>query len=167
MEEAFALGARGECVRDLQQAMRVAADGRFGPRTHEAVCALEKQLGREPLGLADADVFAAVGLPWPDEFRRALALVVELEGTSYGDCNTTDIDGAGLTMGICGFTTRHGEVQALIEAFLELAPDGWTCLPPSMQVALRRLIDASAPRGPWEALLLDEKRRPRPATPSS
>ncbi len=158
---AFSLGARGECVAALQHALGLRADGRFGPRTYEAVAAIEPSLGREARGLADRHVFAAVGLAWPTEFDRTLALVIELEGTSYGDCNTLDIDGAGLTMGICGFTTRHGEVQALIETFLREAPDGWSCMAPSLQRQIRQLIDAAADAAQWERVLLDEKRRPR------
>jgi peptidoglycan hydrolase-like protein with peptidoglycan-binding domain len=164
MEEAFMLDARGWCVANLQQALRIRADGRFGPSTYEAVARIERELQREIQGRADASVFAHVGLPWPSEFERVLALVMELEGTSFGDCNSTDIDGAGLTMGICGFTTRHGEVQALVETFLSRVPEAWAWLPTSMQLALRKLMDAHASPAQWEEVLLDSNRRPRPAT---
>lgn len=164
MEEAFMLDARGWCVANLQQALRIRADGRFGPDTYEAVARIERELQREIQGRADASIFAHVGLPWPSEFERVLALVMELEGTSFGECNSTDIDGAGLTMGICGFTTRHGEVQALVETFLSHAPEAWAWLPTSMQLALRKLMDAHASPAQWEDVLLDANRRPRPAT---
>jgi hypothetical protein len=127
----------------------------------------EVTLRREPRGLADEAVFRHLGMSWPTEFERALALIAELEGTSYGDCNATDIDGAGLTMGICGFTTKHGEVQALVETFLHEVPEAWTWAPPSLQLALRELMDESAPTEAWEGVLLDAQRRPRHATRST
>ena len=160
-ELAFRLGARGWCVSQLQEKLNIRADGRFGPQTYEAVAAVEKSLGREAHGTADSAVFAACNLPWPDEFERALALVAELEGTSFDDCNAADIDGPGLTMGICGFTTRHGEVQALVETFLREVPEGWQALPASFQNAIKALIERSAPPGAWEKVLLNASRCPR------
>ncbi len=167
MHEAFSFGARGECVARLQEALRIPADGIFGPQTYEAVCKVENTLARPQRGLADEEVFRHLGIPWPTEFERVLALIVELEGTSYGDCNAMDIDGAGLTIGICGFTTRHGEVQALVESFLAACPEAWTWAAPSLQRALRQLMDESAPVEAWESVLLDRRRRPRPATRSA
>lgn len=163
MEEAFLLDARGDCVKALQQALGIAVDGRFGPKTYDAVAKAELELGRTVRGRADADVFAHLGVPWPSEFERTLALVVELEGTSYGDCNPCDWDGAGLTMGITGFTTRHGEVQAILETFLGQVPEAWGWAPPAFQQQLRRLMEDHASVEEWESVLLDAKRRPLPA----
>lgn len=161
-ELAFCLGARGWCVAELQQALGLRADGRFGPRTYEAVTQLQHRIGRTPDGRADRHLFEAIDLCWPSEFDRILALVSELEGTSFGDCNPTDIDGAGLTFGLCGFTTRDGEVQALLETFLRRAPEAWTWAEPRLQRRLRRLIETSASHDEWERELLDAGRRPRP-----
>jgi len=160
MSEAFTLGARGECVSNLQRALRIKSDGRFGPNTYDAVSGVERELGRAPQGKADPLVFSRLGLAWPDEFERVLALVIELEGTSYGDCNATDIDGAGLTMGICGFTTRYGEVQALLETFLNRVPEEWRTLSRPMRERLRDLTAQSAAPRHWERVVLDEHRRP-------
>ncbi|MCX7626269.1 MAG: chitosanase [Candidatus Sumerlaeaceae bacterium] len=163
MEEAFQLDSRGYCVRSLQNALGIPVDGRFGPRTYEAVAKVEREIGRQPHGRADLDVFAYLGLPWPTEFDRALALVAELEGTSYGDCNASDVDGAGLTMGIAGFTTHHGEVQAIIETFLRQAPEAWAWVPRPLQRDLKKLLEADASVDEWERIFLDTKRRPVPA----
>lgn len=162
MEEALLLEARGYCVKALQQALGVHTDGRFGPQTYEAVVKAELQLGRKARGRADADVFAHLGMPWPTEFERVLALIIELEGTSYGDCNSCDRDGAGLTMGIAGFTTRHGEVQAILETFLRHVPEAWTWAPHALQQQLRKLMEEHASVAEWEGILLDTKRRPLP-----
>ncbi len=102
-------------------------------------------------GWAGPREFVAAGVPWPDEFARCMALVSCLEGTGFGDCNTTDIDGAGITLGIAGFTSAHGEVQELLGALVRRRPQVLQDLPQDLGAQLARLENADVrDRGPWE-----------------
>src|SRR5881394_2772201 len=119
----FGIGARGFLVRELQTALGgLKADGLYGAKTAQRVRELQQEFGTTADGRADGFVFGCAGLVWPDEFRRCLALVMELEGTGFGGCNSTDIDGAGFTFGCIGFTTSSGEVQRIICEFVDRVP---------------------------------------------
>jgi len=164
---AYRMGGVGLCVAELQHALGVAADGIFGPQTREAVERVERSIGREPSGDADAAVFSACGLEWPDEFRRCLTLTSAFEGTGFGDCNPTDIDGAGVTFGVIGFTTEHGEVQALVTEFLRHAPEALEYAPRSFRRRLEQLLLRDSDRHVWERVMLDPMRRVRPEVRAS
>ena len=56
-------GLSGEPVKILQAKLGVAADGKFGPGTEEALKAYQTQHGLAADGIAGPDTFAALGLP--------------------------------------------------------------------------------------------------------
>lgn len=122
-EMALRQGARGFLVRDLQEALGCVADGVFGDRTARAVEDARARAGMGVGGGACARLHTFLGIRWPSEYLRCLNLTSVLEGTSFGDVNATDIDGAGLTFGCVGFTTAHGEVQEVLRRFLASAPE--------------------------------------------
>lgn len=166
-EPAFRPGARGIAVRELQEAIgTLRPDGVFGTKTRDAVAELQRRTGQDPTGEAGPAVFEAAGIPWPDAFLRCLTLTNAFEGTGFGDCNTADIDGAGLTFGIIGFTTRHGEVHEILSAFLHDVPDALASAAPPLRRELARLLQAQAQAGveAWEGVLLNSRRRARRET---
>ncbi|MFT0862247.1 peptidoglycan-binding domain-containing protein [Ancylobacter sp. G4_0304] len=55
-------GLSGEPVKILQAKLGVPADGRFGPKTEEALEAYQKEHGLKVDGIAGPDTFAALGL---------------------------------------------------------------------------------------------------------
>ena len=56
-------GLSGEPVKILQAKLGIAADGKFGPGTEEALKAYQTQHGLAADGIAGPDTFAALGLP--------------------------------------------------------------------------------------------------------
>lgn len=162
MNPAFRRGARGYLVARLQEALGgLRCDGVFGARTDEAVRALQERLGLPPDGEADAALWRATGLEWPDEFERCLSLTGAFEGTGYGGCNATDIDGAGLTFGIAGFTTASGEVQRLVAEFARRAPEPLALLTPDRRAEFQTLTEGRAERKAWERFVFGETGRVR------
>lgn len=148
--------ARGFLVRRLQRAMSITPDGQFGNDTRQAVVNHQRQFMLHPTGLADENFHQALGLPWPGEFERCMNLVQCFEGTGFGDCNATDIDGAGLTLGIAGFTTLHGEVQQLLRQFIEDNPAAvLRALPPATYTRLRELLAGEASAVRWKQLFFE------------
>lgn len=152
----FALGARGFLIANLQEALGITADGIFGPATAARIQQLQGGHNLTITGCAGALEFRAAGLDWPTEFERCMNLVSCFEGTSFGDCNATDIDGAGLTMGIAGFTSGHGEVQMLLAHYLAAYPGALDALlpRPERQLLLRHLADR-APHAAWRSQFYD------------
>ena len=151
----YSRGARGFIVMQFQQALAritrlsIKADGVFGPITESAVALLSHL--ESPSTSAGPNELAAVGLAWPDEFTRAMALVSALEGTGFGGMNAIDIDGAGVTLGIAGFTTASGEVQELIAKFLSADPAAVDCLTPADRKTIFQLLQPGSTRLQWES----------------
>lgn len=56
-------GLSGEPVKILQEKLGVAADGKFGPATEEALKAYQTKHGLGADGIAGPDTFATLGLP--------------------------------------------------------------------------------------------------------
>jgi len=125
----FGPGARGSIVRSLQLALRdtgcaaLDADGPFGKNTAAAVSSFQQARAFPVSGLIDADTCSALGpglLPSLEE--RCLQLTAAIEGHGYtvaiGNC-----DGAWLTFGIVGFTLKFGQVQQIIAAISQSAPE--------------------------------------------
>lgn len=54
-------GDRGPAVVELQQGLRIGADGSFGPATHTAVVALQQRARLTPDGVVGAKTWAALG----------------------------------------------------------------------------------------------------------
>lgn len=116
----FKIGARGLCVRELQELLQIKVDGVFGAReTAPAIVRTQKAHNLIESGEADAQLYEVLGSTFPDLFRRCLGLTNAFEGTYYSDCNAEDIDNAGLTMGIIGFTSAHGEVQEILRNYYQ------------------------------------------------
>lgn len=158
MNIGFSEGARGPVVADLQARLGVVADGYLGPKTLAAVKALHEKNGLTEGDSAGPSTFDALGLEWPGEFERCLNLTAALEGTGFGGCNATDIDGAGLTFGCIGFTTASGEVQSLIRAFLESAPEALCSVSPEARSIFGLLINGSGDPKRWARITMPDGR---------
>lgn len=154
---AFRRGARGFVVRPLQRALGLSGDGIYGAGTEAAVYAAQRKLGLQEDGAADVLLFTRLGLRWPDTFTRCLNVTNLFEGTGFGDANRTDIDGAGITWGIVGFTSKHGEVQRLLTQYLRANPNAVECLGLVLQRQLRELVRVPHVRGDWERVFYSER----------
>ncbi|MGI8905935.1 MAG: chitosanase [Candidatus Sumerlaeaceae bacterium] len=153
MALAFRSGASGYLVRQLQSQLKVNCDGRYGARTEAAVSAVQKAHALSIDGAADELTYRAIRLQWPEEFERCLNVTSCLEGTSFGDCNATDIDGAGLTMGVAGFTTAHGEVQEILRDFFVANPRAAEFVSSECDASLRTLLASDAVNAEaWKSL---------------
>lgn len=152
MEIAYRIGSRGFVVQGLQNALGLPPDGRFGSRTAAAVAAKQLQLGSPATGDANKPTFAALAVTWPDEFERCMNLTSALEGTGFGDCNAADIDGAGLTLGVAGFTSASGEVQELLNRLFAARPEAVEALPRQTSSQVRDAIARRAGAAEWRRL---------------
>lgn len=139
---AYARGARGYVVEKLQRALKITPDGDYGPKTERAVEDCQAALGHQITGRAGEGFFGEVGVQWPGQFERALQVVASFEGTGFGGVNKRDIDGAGVTLGISGFTTKHGEVQSLVRTFAKLRPKALHKIPSSAKERLLVLVNS-------------------------
>lgn len=155
MEFTYSNGARGFIVERLQRSLDINPDGVFGSQTSHAVERMQGCHGLDVTGRAGAAEFTAIGEPWPSEFERAMNLVCNFEGTSFGDCNARDIDGAGLTMGIAGFTTAHGEVQALLTRYIADRPHALAELSSNLRHALANCLTRQVGIRQWHGLFYD------------
>lgn len=147
MVAAFGPGARGFLVRDLQQHLGATPDGIYGPQTAALVNSTD--------GCAAEEDYKRIGLSWPSMFRRCLNLASALEGTSFGDCNERDIDGAGLTFGCIGFTTKHYEVQELLRNYLAERPTAILDIEPHRRDEFQRLIAPGVDPDGWNSFAYD------------
>lgn len=136
MNNCYSMRARGFIIVRLQSALGIGADGVFGDQTKRAVSQLQMKHKLPVTGKAGLRDFEAAGIAFPSEFERAMNLVANFEGTSFGDCNSTDIDGAGLTLGIAGFTTAHCEVQKLLAQYVCANPQALELLPANLRYML-------------------------------
>jgi hypothetical protein len=100
-------------------------------------------------GLADEALYAALGLTFPEEFERCLTVTCGFEGTRYGDCNHKDIDNAGLTFGIVGFTSEHGEAQNILKQFRAVDPAMLDVFGAPRAAELETLLNGTADPEPW------------------
>lgn len=177
MNHTFQIGCRGFLIMRLQNALGITADGIYGQQTETSVAHLQDRIANasspaydsmsamphalpaspaalSPRGHAGPCEIQSLGLTWPSSFERAMQLVCGFEGTGFGDCNRRDIDGAGLTMGIAGFTTAHGEVQELIARYVSLKPDCLGVLPDAVQTKLLGLLSQrDQPAAHWRRLM--------------
>lgn len=160
----YSITSRGFVVHRLQQALNLPADGIYGPQTSRAVQRLQNGAVTST-GEAGPAEFAAAGILWPTDFERCMNMVSNFEGTGFGDCNATDIDGAGLTLGIAGLTTRHGEVQPLLARYLAEKPSAIDALPLAIQRNLAALLTRPRPADPdqWRRLFYGRRNRVDPA----
>lgn len=166
MTYTFKTNARGFVVQRLQKGLGIAADGIFGAQTYGALVALQRTVPAgvsAPPGEAGPAEFVAVGLAWPSPFERAMNLVGCFEGTSFGDCNPTDMDGAGLTLGIAGFTTRHGEVPRLLARYLAEMPGRLADISPALQSRLLELLARRGSAEGWKSLFFGTDGRVAPS----
>jgi len=160
---AYRRGSCGFIIQRLQNALGIASDAEFGLDTESAILRLQRQSHLAQTGTAGPAEFAALGLSWPSAFERAMNVVCAFEGTSFGDCNLTDIDGAGFTWGIAGFTTAHGEVQAVLARFIAARPEALAALPGNLQTRLMNLLSRKSTPAQWKQLLMGSHGRVLPA----
>jgi peptidoglycan hydrolase-like protein with peptidoglycan-binding domain len=144
------MNCRGIFVQEIQKRLNIRADGAYGPATREAVAAAQRSFGIKETGEADVATHAALHIKWPSQFERCLNITQAMEGTYYGDLNRTDIDRAGVTLGILGFTTEHGEVQAIGRTYLKDNPDAWDVLNDRLRGIFRALVAPNSTAGQWE-----------------
>jgi hypothetical protein len=93
----------------------------YGTNTTTAINALQRRHNKKASGWAGRDEFRWLDLPWPDEVDRAIQLTATcgFEGTGFSgaegsrDTKTDD----GITWGIVGFTSKHGELQTLLREY--------------------------------------------------
>lgn len=133
-------GSTGPIIGYLQRTLGIDDDENFGKDTLQSVRKVERDAGFAETGEAGERVFSVIGLQWPDHFLRCMNFTSALEGTSYGDVNRRDDDGAGVTLGIVGFTSSNGEVQQLVSAQLRRQSDAANSLSILRQDQLRKLI---------------------------
>lgn len=157
----FNHGARGYMIAVIQRALGVDDDGIFGRDTRNAAMALQRRMMMEETGRVGPTLFKALKLPWPDPFDLCLNVVDAFEGTGFGGINDIDIDGAGVTMGIVGFTTKHGEVQSIMREFIDKNPNALRVLTPNNQETLRALISGAGPKQ-WEDFFYGPNGKIRP-----
>jgi hypothetical protein len=128
----FAEGARGFLIRDYNEkllaAVRASAPGQvqtpknleiFDAATTANTRLLQAGLNGEhaSAGRAGSAEFQALGLPWPDDFRRCVNLIdcwegtrAKLEGSSESEDNFPNV-----TFGIIGFTSHDGSLQEFLQ----------------------------------------------------
>lgn len=127
MDYAFQIGARGFLVGELQEALGIHPDERYGSDTAVAVTTFARNSEPEArrrmadedgalFGRAGRHVFEALGLDWPELFARCMNLSMTFEGTGFaGSCGPAQTgDTAGVTYGAIGFTSDNAELQSLM-----------------------------------------------------
>lgn len=119
----FGPGARGECIRVLQQNLVQAGfdtngiDGGYGHGTTSAVQAFQTRQHLTVTGNVDLDTWNALTdhAPIPSLRDRCLGLTSTFEGHGY-TLAQGNFDGAGVTWGIIGFTLKGGELSQIVKS---------------------------------------------------
>lgn len=143
-------GARGFLVRDVQERLALPPDAIFGTATIAAIRKHQEACDLAVDGVVGPQTLASLRLPRFTPFLLCMNLVSALEGTGFGDANNRDIDGAGVTLGIAGFTTAHGEVQQLVRNLVQVRPDALDAAGPVAASHLRACLQSPAP-ATWNA----------------
>ena len=153
MSVAICEGAKGFLVGRLQRALgSLKVDNDFGPATARRVREYQLEHGMAETGDADPGAWHSLGLMFPTPFERCLMLTGAYEGTGFGGINRKDIDGAGVTLGIVGFTTQHGEVQRLITKYLTDRKGALAIVPSPQREKLLTFMQQGASAEAWERL---------------
>jgi len=128
----YAEGSRGFLIRDYNEKLLTSVRASFPDRVQtpkdleafETATAANTRLlqtningAHAAAGRAGPAEFAAVGLPWPDEFKRCMNLIdcwegtrAKLEGSAESEDNFPNV-----TYGIVGFTTHDGSLQEFLQ----------------------------------------------------
>src|SRR5437773_6003851 len=129
MRSLFSVGAQGYLIAELQTALLQkgfdpqGADGLFGRDTEAAIRQFQTAHAEPATGVvADATWTAITDTAAPDIEARCLQLTSTFEGHGY-TLALGNWDGAWLTWGIIGFTLRHGEIQQIVKAIQQSAPN--------------------------------------------
>ncbi len=128
MRTLFGVGAFGEIIQDIQEALTQAGfdtkgtDGFYGANTGSAVAAFQSAKAIPQTGTVD-DVSwqALMSGPLPSAGDRSLQLTASIEGHGFG-LAMGNFDGALLTWGIIGFTLRSGELPGIVSAVNQSSP---------------------------------------------
>ena len=115
----------GFIIKQLQETLKVQADGWFGKETKGALEALQASKNIPVTGEYGPKEAEILGLEWPNDFLRILNVASQFEGTGFskavGPKQTGD--SAGVTFGLIGFTSGNGELQKLMAQLIEAFPD--------------------------------------------
>ncbi|HKW35255.1 MAG TPA: peptidoglycan-binding protein [Candidatus Acidoferrum sp.] len=129
MRNLFGVGSLGEIVRKIQSTLTDAgfdtnkADGIYGNDTVRAVSAFQSANSLTETGTIDDGTWQILmKSPIPPAFDRCLELTASFENHGFG-LAIGNFDGALLTWGIVGFTLASGEVQSIVLAVNESAPE--------------------------------------------
>jgi len=128
MRTLFGLGAIGETIRSIQQALARAGfdpkgiDGVYGSNTASAVRSFQSVKSLSATGTMDDGSWEVLmHVPPPSVSMRCLQLTANFEGHGFG-LAVGNFDGALLTWGIVGFTMASGEVQSIVLAVNQSNP---------------------------------------------
>jgi peptidoglycan hydrolase-like protein with peptidoglycan-binding domain len=129
MRTLFALGARGDLVREIQQNLTQRGfspgklDGDYGPATAGAVRQFQSANAQPQTGSIDEAAWTPLmDRPVPSVSDRSLQLTSAFEGHGFG-LAVGNFDGALLTWGIIGFTLASGEIQKIVLSISRQFPE--------------------------------------------
>jgi hypothetical protein len=128
----FSQGLEGAIARDIQASLLKQGffagdhdkfiDGDFGGHTVAALAQLQAARSLPQTGAVDDATWRQLTVePIPTLFERCLGLTASFEGNGYTHIEG-NFDGAGLTLGIIGFTLSNGEIQGLLREIEQAAP---------------------------------------------
>ena len=128
MRTLFAKGSIGDLVKGIQTALTKAGfdtrgvDGWYGQDTTNAVLAFQRAQSLDATGTIDEATWPdLMAEPVPAVSQRSLQLTAAFEGNGF-ELAEGNFDGALLTWGIIGFTLASGEIQKIILAINDSAP---------------------------------------------
>jgi len=108
---------RGMLITQVQEGLRThgidpgPSDGLFGDQTARALATYQKAVDLPPSGAVDAETWQLLVSPQPPGLReRCLQVTADFEDHGFARV-IGNVDGAGLTWGIIGFTLASGSLQ--------------------------------------------------------
>ncbi|MBW7875179.1 MAG: peptidoglycan-binding protein [Candidatus Cloacimonetes bacterium] len=117
------IASKWSAVGEVQRALRLTVDGKFGRGTKDAILEYQREKGLSGTGCIDDNLMAALlpSMTRPDFRERASQLSYLFEGTDYdvvqfnwpGGDGTND--GQGLTWGPTGMTLASGEIVSILK----------------------------------------------------
>lgn len=123
-------GSSGLPVEHLQRALGCHVDGDFGRQTQAVLRGWQKSRSLPETGeCSEIEWRDLTGRPVPTLFDRCLAVTSSIEGHGWGKARVLK-DGAGITAGLIGFTTKFRSLNRVFEiagadrTMLALRPDG-------------------------------------------
>lgn len=112
---ALRMGDRGNLVAQLQQELRIPADGVFGPQTQAYVTAYQRLSGLPVSGVADAATLAALGLPADTSDQTAKSAPPQNSAPSSSPTRTTQTAIVIASSGLNVRSTPAGDITGRLE----------------------------------------------------